>query len=52
MQGCRIRIVYPDSMTVGSELSYITGSGLFEPLGGTLEFKADYSQNSIDIISC
>ena len=39
-------------MTVGSELGRITGTGIFEPLGGTLEFKADYSKNSIDFIAC
>ena len=39
-------------MTVGGELGRITGTGIFEPLGGTLEFSANYEKNSVDLIAC
>lgn len=39
-------------MKVGGELGRITGTGIFEPLGGTLEFSTDYEKNSVDLIAC
>lgn len=50
--GCRFRIVYPKAMKVGGELGLLSGTGFFAPAGDTLDFTADYEENSVDVVAC
>lgn len=49
---CRLKIVYPQEYTVNEKLTFIYGSGFFAPLGGAVDFTANYTENSVEIIGC
>lgn len=50
--GCRVRIVYPVDMKIGSALTLLEGTGFFAPAGGTLQFTANATNNSVDLVAC
>ena len=51
-QNCRFKIEFPPDFKVTSNLTDVSGSGFFEPIGSGLLFIPDEKENSVTIVAC